>query len=528
MNALFFLIRRIMKNIIKAAFKKPVVLIGYIFIILFFGAAIFGTFAMPSGLVRKGSPELFRGIMVLVFTFLYYTTLKLGIDKGSSYFRLADVNLAFTSPLKPNQILLYGFIKQLGGAFLLLFIALFQIPNLKNNFIMTPYGIPMLMVAVAAYALSYPLISMVIYSWASVTKERKRLAKRILDSCALLAALVFIFDLIKTKDFMISLVNVFDSPVAKFFPVIGWTGAIASSAVSGFTISFIIGASGMVVILAGLSILLYKMNLDYYEDVLEATEYGEAAIKAKREGNKMMFNQKVKANVRQKLSGTGASAIFAKNILELRKTSIFLFLDRISVTVILSAIIFRLIIPPNTQQLSSGSTYSLPMILAFSLYMLLLMQMQGRWPNELGKPYIFLVPASSVEKLFYATLAEHVKNLFDGTILFVLSGIFFKADYSVVIACILSYVAFGAVFTYSEVLTRRLFGGIHSKGLFIFVKIIFSMVTVIPAVVFAVIVMTITNNEFLVVCSVGAWGLILAFTLFALSSGIFKNIEAAA
>ena len=34
------------------------------------------------------------------FTFMYFTYLKVGLDKGSTYFRMADVNLAFTSPNK--------------------------------------------------------------------------------------------------------------------------------------------------------------------------------------------------------------------------------------------------------------------------------------------------------------------------------------------------------------------------------------------------------------------------------------------
>jgi hypothetical protein len=520
MSALFFLIRRILKNIIKSAFKKPLVLVGYIFLIVFFGAFLVFTLVMPSGLVRKGDPALFRGIMVLVFTFLYYTSLKLGIDKGSSFFRLADVNMVFTAPLKPNKILLYGFIKQLGGTLFLLFFALFQIPNLKNNFEM-PYGIAVLLVAVAAYALSVPLIGMTVYSWASVTKERKRLAKRVLDMAALLAAVLFIMDIAKTRNLSASIINVFDSAAARYFPVIGWTGAIASAAVSGFTTPFWVGAAGMITVIAGLSILMYKVNLDYYEDVLEATEFVEAAMKAKREGRKMMFNQKVKANVRQKLSGTGAQAVFAKNMLEIRKTSFFLFLDRISVTVILTPIAFGFIMPAEARLLS------LFMILGFSLYMLLLLQVQGRWVSELEKPFIFLVPAAPYEKLFYATLGEHVKNLSDGIILFTLAGFIFKQDIAALVASIITYTLFGAVFIYSDVLTRRIFGSIHSKGMFIFVKVIFLLLLLVPGAIAAGIAIAITESIFIAICALACWALVLAITMFVFSANLFSNVEVA-
>ena len=101
---------------------------------------VFMAFFMPSELIQSAPPELFRGIVTLVFTFMYFTYLKVGLDKGSTYFRMADVNLAFTSPIKPNKIMLYAFIKQIGATILFLFIAICQIPNLKNNFAMHSYG----------------------------------------------------------------------------------------------------------------------------------------------------------------------------------------------------------------------------------------------------------------------------------------------------------------------------------------------------------------------------------------------------
>ncbi|HOQ75606.1 MAG TPA: putative ABC exporter domain-containing protein [Thermoclostridium sp.] len=520
MRALLFLVGKNLKNIIKSAFKRPLTLIGYIIALLFIIFVIVAAFAMPSGLVRMSSPKLFRGIMMLVFSFLYYTSLKIGIEKGSSYFRMADVNMAFTSPLHPNQVLLYGFIKQLGGTLLLLVLAMCQIPNLKNNFAFEPHGVPMLLLAVVVYTLAYPLISMVIYSWTSVKKERKKLMKRILDAAALTVVLIFILDLSRTRNFTESLGNVFDNPIVHYFPVIGWTGSIASSAVSAFDASFYVGSAGMLVLIIGLSLLLYRMKLDYYEDVLEATEFAEQVIKAKREGKNVALYLKTRKNVRSGLSGQGAKALFAKNILEIRKTSIVFFFDRMSVTVILSSVIFRLIMP------SEIGSFSLLIILAFSVYMMLLIQLQGRWAAEVEKHFIFLIPASSYEKLFYATLSDHVKNLSDGIVLFTLSGILFNADIPSILASILSYVAFGAVFVYSDVLARRLFGRAHSKNLILFVKILFSFALIIPGVIAAVIAASITGIELMAIGAVGAWAFVLAITLFIFSGGIFNNLEA--
>ncbi|NLO98835.1 MAG: ABC transporter permease [Clostridiaceae bacterium] len=521
MRSMLFIMRKHLKNIIKGVFKKPLLLIGYLFIAIFVVIMLIAAFAMPSGLIRKGSNDLYIGIVTIVFIFMYYTTFKLGIDKGSTYFRMADVNIAFTAPIKPNHILLYGFIKQLGGTLLFLFIALCQIPNLKNNFDMKPYGALMILLATIVYALAYPLISMLLYSWATKKSGRKKLLKRVIDVFAVVIVVFVLLSLAQTRNIVDTLGAVFDNPIAKYFPIIGWTSSIAIASINGFTTEFWVGLFFMFALILGAAVTLYRMNLDYYEDVLEGTEYLEAAVKAKREGNNITFGIKARENVKQKMSGTGASAIFHKHLLELRKTAYVLFFDRSSVSVIIAAIVFRLVMPDESQILS------LSMILLFALYMLLLLQAQGRLGSELEKHYIFLIPASSQEKLFFATLGEHIKNLFDGTVLFILSGILFKAPISIIVSCIITYTLFGAVYIYTDILSRRLFGRVHSKGLLIFLKVIVNLLILIPGGIAAGIVVAITESELLMICALAGWSFVLGVTLFAFSAGILNNLETA-
>jgi len=521
MKALLFLIRRTLKNLIRGIFKKPSLLIGYIFIALFVIFMLVASFALPSGAIRRGSPGMFTGIISLAFVFMYYSTLKIGIEKGSTYFRMADVNMAFTAPIMSNQILLYAFIKQVGSTFLFLFIAICQIPNLKNNFELQSYGIWMVLLAMIMYALSYPLISMILYSWAARYTRRKKMLKRLLDCLALAVVIFFIISLARTRNFGAALEMVFDNPVSRYFPVVGWTASIATAAMTGFTTESLVGLTGMILLIIGTSVALYRLNLDYYEDVLEGAEYIEAAVKAKREGNNVNFNMKIKNKVNQKILGSGAAAVFFRRLLEIRRTAFFLFLDRTSISVILAAIIFKLVIPDDTGILT------LSYVLFFSIYVLFLFQVQGGTGKELEKHYIFLIPDSSPKKLFFATLAEHIKNLLDGTVLFVIAGVMFKSSLLIVLICILAYTFFGAVYTYGDVLTRRIFGRIHSKGAQIFIKAIVNLLMILPGVIVGGILVAATESEILLVGCVACWSFILAVTLFVFSSGIFKNLEAA-
>jgi hypothetical protein len=266
------------------------------------------------------------------------------------------------------------------------------------------------------------------------------------------------------------------------------------------------------------------MNLDYYEEVLEATEYSEAARAAKKDGRNLQFGLKVKKGIRQGISGSGGTAIFSKSMLEMRKTAWILFVDRTTVTVVAASVAFKLFMPPEAETDGFISMFS---ILAFSVYMLFFFSIQGRWSLELGKPFIFLIPVSTAEKLFFATMAEHIKNLLDGTILFVLAGFLFKADVATVLGCIVSYMMFGAVFLYGDVLARRLFGAVHAKGLMVFLKLIFIMLILVPGIGAVVVVGMLTGSTILMVLAFGGWAFIAAVTMFMLSLGVFDNLESA-
>ena len=167
MGPLFFLIRRQLKNIIRGLASKPLALIGYILIGIIMVGFILLVIVMPSGAVRHGSNELFKAILTALIVLFVYFGLRQGIEKGSSYFRFSDVNLVFTSPINQNKVLLYGFIKHMGTSLLIVLFMLFQIPNIKNNFILTRYGVWIILLTALLYSLLSPIIGMVVYIYTS-------------------------------------------------------------------------------------------------------------------------------------------------------------------------------------------------------------------------------------------------------------------------------------------------------------------------------------------------------------------------
>ncbi len=524
MSPMMYLLQRTLVNTVKGIFKKPLILIGYLFAALFIIAMVAASFLMPSGSLNRGSPSMFRAVTTGVFAVIIYFSLRLGIDKGSTYFRMSDVNFLFPAPFRPNQVLIYGFIRQIGGTLFLMMIALFQIPNLKNNFVMKPYGPFIIMIAVLMFMFAYPVFAMLMYSWSSKSAGRRKLGKALIDGAAILVVAGFLWKLAQTRALVPALTGLLDQDIVNWIPFIGWIKMVLSAAVDGITPAFWLGIGLTAAFVSGFTIWIYRMNLDYYEDVLEATEYAEAALAAKKDGRNLQFSMKVKKGIRQGISGNGGMAIFSKSMLEMRKTSWILFVDRTTVTVIAASIAFKLFMPAEAVSDGFISMFS---ILAFSVYMLFFFSIQGRWSLELGKPYIFLIPVSTPEKLFFATLTEHIKNLLDGTILFLLAGVLFKANAVMVAGCIFSYMMFGAVFLYGDVLARRLFGGVHAKGLMIFLKLIFILLVLVPGIGAVVAVGILTESTILMVLAFGGWACIAAVTMFMFSLGVFDNLESA-
>lgn len=526
MSPLLYIIRRSIVNILKGLAKKPAILALYILLAVFFVAMFAFILILPN--YGHGSNDLYLSIITALTVIVYYFSLRQGVEKGSSLFRAADVNLVFAGPFRPNDALLYGFIKQLGGMLLVLFVAAFQIPNLKNNFALLPCGIWVILLAVAVYALSYPIFGMIIYAYTSKSNTRKRAVSFLVNAAFVAVLLVFLYNLYDTRNLAQALDVTFNNAAMPWIPIVGWTRDIAAAAVDGMHGMFSLGLSLMIAIIAAFIIILYRQNLDYYEEVLAATEYREAAIAAKKGGRNLQFNRKARRRVRQPIFGSGAAALFGKNMLELRKSAFVLFFDRTSAIVIVAALAFKFILPKE------ADSYSMIVVLYFSVYLLFLLQMQGRWPNELGRQFIFTMPASAPAKLFFVTASDHIKNLIDGFTLFAIAGIVFKAPFVSIAVCALTYALLGAVFIYTDVLARRLFGSVHGKALIIFLKLFLTLFVLAPGIVAAIIIGVIgqfnpavqANMQLLSAVCFGLWALVAAGGIFAIASGIFKNIEA--
>ncbi|MCY6483379.1 putative ABC exporter domain-containing protein [Clostridium aestuarii] len=516
MKPLFYLMKKTFKNYLKDLKRKPFALIGYIVIAALMIGAIVMSAINPSQRHTHFSNYRFGFIVGMVLMIFFYLSIKDGLAKGSSFFRLSDVNLVFTAPISPKKVLIYGILKQLYRTFIMLFFIVLQIPNMSNWFNLKSYASIILILGVFVFMFSMSIIGILVYSIASRSEKYREMFEKVLKVVAIIFIGIALIQVMKTKNIALAGETIFNSRYFSYIPILGWTKEILMACVYGISNSFYIYGVITVIFIAIMIYIIYNVNTDYYEDVLGATEYKEQLFKNKREGKSVRFNTKLR-KIKQSYKGNGAKAIFYRQILEYRKSGFF-FINMRTLSMIIAGIFFGMSIGGN----------NIIAVLYFSAYMLLIFSFQGKWSDEIQKPYIFLIPSSSFSKVFYATLADNIKNFIDGVVLFIIVGIKFKTSPLIIFLCSLAYASFGAIYIYIDILARRMFK-IESKTLETFFKFIFAIFIVAPgisiSVYLAIAYRDVRYMKYLMYLILIGYNLFISAIILIFNKAIFENLE---
>ena len=171
--------------------------------------------------ITVGILELVLGGITLVIFGFYTLT---GDKNGSSIFCMADVNLLFSAPMKPQSVLAFRLTAKVGTALLASLYLLFQLPNLASSLSLS---VPFVLSLLAAWfiVLIYGrLISVLVYTVASTHANLKKYVTPIVYGAAALIALSFYlyYSSHSEADLVETAFSFFNSPVSHYIPVWGW------------------------------------------------------------------------------------------------------------------------------------------------------------------------------------------------------------------------------------------------------------------------------------------------------------------
>lgn len=520
MSTVSYVLFRSIKNGFKQAFKKPAALIGYLVLLALV------IFTLVSGdYVEAGAPrnlEVFAAIVLAIYFFILVLSAAQGLKQGSTLFRMADVNLLFTSPVKPQTILVYGIARQLGILLLASIGMLMQYTNLRMNFGLGGGAVAGLMTGYVLIGIASQLLSASLYAFCASRQNARGIINYIIRGLFVVLAIGFVAYVMVTGGSVgEGLKNFFGASWWNYVPLLGWTQAIAVYAAHGDWMMTLLFAALSIASCIALGIWLYKTSSDYYEDVLLSAENTYLTKEAAKEG-RLISTGAVSKRARKDfgpLKGKGASAFFYRAWREQQKKGLWLF----TLTTIgaLAGPCFVLILKAS----SGGELDSIGLWpgLYFSAYMLVFLSIKDGLANELTHHPLFLAPISAWRKLVAVSLPQMIKFAVDACVFALVAVIVLKTAVSEALFAAVAYASMGAVFAACIVLVERLLSRSKNAILVIMVYLGILVVVLLPGFVAGGILQSSSFAVGYLVCA--AWNLIASSLILFFCRNLLHSME---
>ena len=519
MKGIIYLWRTTLKNQIKDLKNHPGKLIGYIIIIALMAFVLISS-AMNSnsadGKNLRSMSEL-GAIIYALFMFLFISQIIQGLSSGATFFKMADVNLLFVSPISSKKILIYGLVRQLGMSLLISIFILFQASILNQTYGVNIIGVIMIFIGYFVLTFISSIMSMAIYSITSGSEKKKKIVKVLIYLLVLPVVISILLNIKGGGRGIEAIANGINEGYLEYIPFVGWLKALIYG--------FLIGENSNALIYIILTILgigltifiLMKSKNEYYEDVLQATETMYKRKEDAKEGR--IVDTKDTKKIKLKNSGInkgrGASVFFFKHMLENKRAG-KLFLDNTTLIQIVVVVIFTL---------TMKEVGSIVATFAMATYIQLFLTFTGRWVRELKMHYIYLIPEKSLKRLLYIISENLIKCIIDGTILFVIAGIILGSSPIEILICIIARVGFGMLFISGDVLSQKIFKQVTGKGLLMFLTILALIILALPGIIGAVVLAIVLELGTISIIATFIWNIFISFIIMWLCKNILNNIE---
>lgn len=477
MKALSYLLIMRLKNRLLALLKSPGGLIGTIVMLALFGFVLF------SGNQGAMEAEAFRDIAELnalafaLLAIIFVLVAKNGLGKGTSLFKMPDVNLIFTSPISSRLILFYGLLQQLGTSLLMGFFLLYQYSWMHMVY---GIGLPYLLTLALAYGLTVfcaQMTAMAIYIFTAGNPRRKRVALWVVVAVPAVFAVYLLVRAVQGQANLVpALVQAATGLPMSLFPVAGW----ARELLVGISTGQWLLALGMLAAIGAYIALMARWittaQTDYYEDVLQATERTYTAVVAQKEGKVAeALPDNIKVGKTGLNRGWGASAFYYKHKLESRRARRFI-LEPMSLLMLVMTLVFAFFMREA----------GLIGILTFSVYLQFFTVSMGRWVRELLLPYVYMVPEPPFRKLLYCLMETFRKQAVEAVVLALGLMLIMGLTPLETLAFAISRLSFALLFTAGLLLVERLFTSVKAKWLALVLMLVVELIMAIPGIVLAV------------------------------------------
>ncbi len=368
------------------------------------------------------------GITLVIFEFYTLT----GDKNGSSIFCMADVNLLFSAPMKPQSVLAFRLTAKVGTALLASLYLLFQLPNLASSLSLS---VPFVLSLLAAWfiVLIYGrLISVLVYTVASTHANLKKYVTPAVYGTAALIALSFYlyYSSHSEADLVETAFSFFNSPVSHYIPVWGWIKWMPILMYNGNSILSLLLFALLLSVAAVFVIIIWNIKADFYEDAMSKSEELAEKLSNASEGRSVKRTRDRTEKLRRDglKNGAGASVYFFKAMYNRFRFAYFGIITKTCITYTLIACCAAFVM---TQILNVQYFIVILMIFGIVVFYRALANPSG---TDVEKHFFWIIPCESFPKISYMLLGGTLCSLLDIIPAMVISSLWLKASLPQVIA----------------------------------------------------------------------------------------------
>ena len=341
------------------------------------------------------------GIILVVFVFQ-----AISADKnGSKIFLPADVNLLFSSPMKPQSVLLFRLMTQLGTSILASVYLLFQLPNLVLNL---GLSIWVALAMIATWCLTIvigKLLQILLYIVCSTNvKLKSHLRNGIYVFLLVIAGAYLLYWKTSGEHYMVAATGFFNGSVSRFIPLWGWLKGFCMFAIEGNIVGLLVSFAAIVVGGSLLTYIIWHIKADFYEDAMAKSEETAellAAAQSAKGGVTVIRRKKDRSDKLHRdgmRHGSGANVFFHKAMYNRFRFAHLGIFTKISETYLVAAIgtavLCRFVIQTNGL---------IPIILTLGA-LTFFRAMGNPLEQDTQMDHFLLIPESTWHKLFWSLL----------------------------------------------------------------------------------------------------------------------------
>lgn len=359
---------------------------------------------------------------------LVLATNILNAQNSSKIFLPADVPMLFSSPMRPQSVLMFRLLCTLGTSLIVSLFMLFQIPNLTINAGLSLWGAVSLVIVYAMILVFSTLVQVIFYT---ITSRMKTGTGNIKTFLAVVYGAVFLgfaaFTAISKLSLVEGLFAYFASTKTHWVPFWGWLRGISYYACIGDMKMSMIFLGLFVVACAVLVLIIWKLKADFYEDAMFAAEHKaeqlESAKKAAKGGVATREKERKASLDREGFHyGSGANVFLYKavfNRFRFAKLRIF------STTMIVYTIVAG-VVAWFARGYSHGDAFFIPA--AVLGVMAFYRTMGDPIREDTSKDFFMLIPETHHKKLMYSILGSLSVTAIDLVLPMVVAAIMLKAN----------------------------------------------------------------------------------------------------